>query len=165
MDLPPAFTSVCLRASCLALIVTLLAALPGCARLSSSSGAPPAAVADGQPLAATNRTKPSRPPPVKPITLAPTVLTNPPPRYPLITPLESVFGRVVSVNAQAQFVVVDFFFNSLPSPGQRLAVFRLGRRVGEVRASVWAKGGRMAADILNGDAQVGDEVRAEERTE
>jgi hypothetical protein len=162
MDLPPVFTLVCLRAAGLAVAAALIAALPGCARPSSSSGASPAAT--GAATTATNRTNPPRPPPVKPVTLAPTVLTNAL-RYPLITPLESVFGRVVSVNTQAQFVVVDFFFNRLPSPGQHLAVFRLGRRVGEVRASVWAKGGRMAADILNGDAQVGDDVRAEERTE
>jgi hypothetical protein len=58
-------------------------------------------------------------------------------------------------------VVVDFSFNGQPAADQRLGVFRQGRQVGEVRASVWAKGGRMAADLLDGEARVGDEVRAE----
>lgn len=100
---------------------------------------------------------------VKPVTLAPVVPTTNavPPRYPLITPLDTVFGRVVAVNSQARFVVVDFSFNGLPAADQRLEVFRQGRRVGEVRASIWAKGGRMAADLLDGEARVGDEVRAE----
>ena len=136
--------------------------VPGCVAPAPTTGQAPAAVrlTNGVPAANHVRVPKSS---VKPVTLAPAVPTTNavPARYPLITPLDTVFGRVISVNSPARFVVVDFFFHGLPDAEQRLGIYRQGRRVGEVRASVWAKGGRVAADLLEGDAQVGDEVRAE----
>jgi len=136
--------------------------VPGCVAPAPPAGHVPAPVVLTNGVPVTNHVRAPKPA-VKPVTLAPAVPTTNfgPPRYPLITPLDTVVGRVVTVNPQARFVVVDFSFNGQPAADQRLGVFRQGRQVGEVRASVWAKGGRMAADLLDGEARVGDEVRAE----
>ena len=147
----------------LLVIAGLLTVLvPGCVAPTPTAGQArtPVVLTNGVPV--TNHVRAPKTS-VKPVTLAPAVPTRNavPPRYPLITPLDTVFGRVVSVNPQARFVVVDFSFNGLPAADQRLGVFRQGQRVGEVRVSIWAKGGRMAADLLDGEARVGDEVRAE----
>ncbi len=86
---------------------------------------------------------------------------RPPGRITVITPLSTPTGRVVSLNTQARFVVVDFLFQSLPAPGQRLSVYRDGKKVGTLRCSPFASGGQVAADLIEGDAKPGDEARAE----
>lgn len=96
----------------------------------------------------------------KPVTLA----TQPasdvvPPRYPVLTAVESSIGRVSTVNTQALFVVVDFGFNPLPRPHQRLTVFRTNEVVGTLRMTGAPRGSLMAADIMSGEARAGDEVR------
>lgn len=82
------------------------------------------------------------------------------PAPPLI-PITESRGIVVLVNTQSQFIVADFSFNPVPTPGQRLAIFRNGQRVGEARTSEFARGSLVAADILTGEARLDDEVRAE----
>jgi hypothetical protein len=56
------------------------------------------------------------------------------------------------------FVVVDFGFNPLPRPDQRLTVIRTNQAVGALRMTGAPRGSLMVADIMNGEAQVGDEV-------
>ena len=86
--------------------------------------------------------------------------TNAPqPASGVLTPVERITGQVTAFNAQAQFVIVDFSFNSLPAPGQFLEVYRDGRQVGLVRCSRWSQAGFSAADITEGEARPGDEVR------
>lgn len=82
------------------------------------------------------------------------------PALPLI-PITESRGIVVLVNTQSRFIVADFSFNPVPTPGQRLAIFRNGQRVGEARTSEFARGSLVAADILTGEARLNDEVRAE----
>jgi hypothetical protein len=77
-----------------------------------------------------------------------------------IKPLTGVSGRVVLVNEPLRYVVVDFGVSQLPPPLQRLGVFRDGKKVGEVRLSSQARGGNVAADVMAGEARVGDEVRS-----
>ncbi len=82
-----------------------------------------------------------------------------PARYPEVTPVTPVQGRVVFLNPRLRFVIVDFAFHQMPRFEQRLGVFRAGRRVGEVRISGPADGTRVAADVMAGEADVGDLVR------
>jgi hypothetical protein len=82
-----------------------------------------------------------------------------PARYPEVTPVTPVQGRVVFLNPKLRFVIVDFAFHQMPRLEQRLGVFRAGRRVGEVRISGPADGTRVAADVMAGEADVGDLVR------
>lgn len=109
------------------------------------------------------------PPPARASNPALTGQTNLPPRqgpevgppapYPQVTPVTPVQGRVVFLNPKLRFVIVDFAFHRLPQFEQRLGVFRAGRRVGEVRISGPADGTRIAADVMSGEADVGDLVR------
>jgi hypothetical protein len=81
--------------------------------------------------------------------------------YPVVTPVTSVQGRVVSVNNRLRFVIADFAFQQMPQPNQRLGVFRAGQRVGEVRISGPFDGTVVIADIMSGGAEVSDLLRAE----
>ena len=80
-------------------------------------------------------------------------------RYPIVTVVEGSIGKVAVVNTQAMFVVVDFGFNPLPRPEQRLTVFRTNQAVGTVRMTGAPNGSLMAGDIMSGEARTGDEVR------
>ncbi|HNV00353.1 MAG: hypothetical protein KA191_06420 [Verrucomicrobia bacterium] len=84
-----------------------------------------------------------------------------PTRYPIVTVIERSIGKVTGVNTQAMFVVVDFGFNPLPRPEQRLTVFRTNQAVGTVRMTGAPNGSFMAGDIMSGEARTGDEVRDE----
>jgi hypothetical protein len=75
------------------------------------------------------------------------------------TPISESTGKIASVNSALRFVVIDFAFNPVPQPDQRLGVFRNGQKVGEVKISNQARNSIIAADITAGEAQVGDEVR------
>ena len=87
-------------------------------------------------------------------------------RPPKITPVSEPSGRVVMVNSDSRFVIVDFFLSQLPKTDQRLGVYRQGQKVGEVKISGSNLGGVIpseivAADMMEGDAKVGDEIRPE----
>jgi len=49
--------------------------------------------------------------------------------------------------------------NPVPQVDQRLGVYRQGQKVGEVKISSQARNSIIAADITQGEANVGDEVR------
>lgn len=84
--------------------------------------------------------------------------TNAPPA---IRPLDGSVGRVSRVHAVLQFVVVDYRLNTPPRPEQRLAVYRDGVRVGELKAGYFQRETTIAADIVSGEPREGDEVRPE----
>jgi hypothetical protein len=78
-----------------------------------------------------------------------------------IRPVESLHGRVVGVNDQLRFVIVDFVNQKLPRLEQKLVVYRLDQKVAEVKVSGPYRGTTVAADITAGEAQMGDIVRDE----
>lgn len=121
--------------------VWLLAA--ACARQGRAPGAGPDATRTGQ----TNA------PPLPAAGSGPSAVS------PEAVPVTPVQGRVVFLNPRLRFVIVDFAFHQLPRLEQRLGVFRAGRRVGEVRISGPWDGTRVAADVMAGEADVGDLVR------
>jgi hypothetical protein len=67
--------------------------------------------------------------------------------------------RIVAVNAEHRFVVIDYRSRSLPPIGAQLGVHRGGTRVGTLRVSEPSRSRLGTADILEGDPRVGDEVR------
>lgn len=81
---------------------------------------------------------------------------------PVIRPLDGSVGRIVRVQSALRFVVVDYRLNQPPAPEQRLAVYREGVRIGELKAGYIRRETTVSADILSGDPQEGDEVRADE---
>jgi hypothetical protein len=77
----------------------------------------------------------------------------------LITPDESVNGRVTSVNGDLRFVVLTFPLGHLPPVDSRMNVFRQGAIVGEIKITGPQRDDNSVADIVFGEAQKGDEVR------
>jgi hypothetical protein len=78
----------------------------------------------------------------------------------IVTPETVLVGKVVRVNANARFAVLNFPVGTMPTPGQQLNVYRQGLKVGEVKATGPQQDDNVVADIVNGEAQVGDELRA-----
>ncbi len=89
---------------------------------------------------------------------SPTATQAPPAPASGLRPVIEVRGRVVMLNAQARFVVIDFGYGPAPQQEQRLGVYRGLDRVGTVRVTGTPRGTLYAADILEGEALVRDEV-------
>jgi len=68
-------------------------------------------------------------------------------------------GKVVRFNSEGRFVVLNFPIGHLPGVDQRLNVYRQGLKVGEVKVTGPQRDDNTVADIVAGEAQVGDEVR------
>lgn len=78
----------------------------------------------------------------------------------IVTPETVLVGKVVRVNANARFAVLNFPVGTMPEFGRQLNVYRQGLKVGEVKVSGPQQDDNVVADISNGEAQVGDELRA-----
>ncbi|MBI4658144.1 MAG: hypothetical protein HY735_04710 [Verrucomicrobia bacterium] len=131
------------------ILLCCLGFLVGC-KHRDPSGASDVHRAQGSPKASgAKRTSPSMPP------------SMPAAKNARVIPVQELKGKVAAVNANLRFVVIDFFLSPMPQFGQRLSVFRQGLKVGEVKISGPERSSNVAADIVAGEAQVGDEVRVE----
>jgi hypothetical protein len=79
----------------------------------------------------------------------------------ILTPGTSLLGRVVWVNGPARFAVLRFPIGRVPEAGRRMAVYRLGLKIGEVRISGPQTEDNIVADIIAGEAGMGDDIREE----
>ena len=79
----------------------------------------------------------------------------------IITPDASLAGKVVSYNSTGRFVVLSFPVGQMPVMNQTLFLYRAGLKVGEVKDNglPLPNYNLIVADLINGDAQVGDEAR------
>ena len=77
----------------------------------------------------------------------------------IVTPSAQVQGRVALVNPKARYVVVSFPIGAVPAIQQRMHVFRSGLKVGEIKITGPQRDFNIAADIIDGECQIGDEVR------
>ena len=77
---------------------------------------------------------------------------------PIVTPDFSLAAKVVSVNTVGRFVVMSFPASLMPKLEQSLFLYRSGLKVGEVRVTGPQQENNIVADIVSGDAQVGDTV-------
>lgn len=75
--------------------------------------------------------------------------------------VETAGGRVAWVNYSLKFVVLDFTLKQVPELGSRMFLYRSGRKVGEVKITGPVRENNIAADLIAGDAEVGDETRPE----
>jgi hypothetical protein len=81
---------------------------------------------------------------------------------PLIVTLENaVAGKVALVNTTARFVVLNFPIEKMAAVEQRLNVYRRGLKVGEVKVTGPQREDNIVADLVAGEAEVGDEVRSQ----
>src|SRR5215510_11616093 len=77
----------------------------------------------------------------------------------IVTPDTSLSGKVSSVNVEGRFVVLTFPPGHLPTPEQQLNIYRRGLKTGVVKVTGQQLNENVIADIINGDAAVGDEAR------
>jgi len=78
---------------------------------------------------------------------------------PIVTPDNSLTARVVSYNAAGRFVVLGFPVGQMPKLEQGLFLYREGMKVGEVKITGPQRENNIVADLVTGEAEVGDEVR------
>ena len=80
-----------------------------------------------------------------------------------LKPSPAQFGpaaaKIVSVNSDLGFVVVDFASRPMPTPGTRISVYRGDKRVGAVRITEPVHAPLATADIVDGEVRMGDEAR------
>jgi len=79
----------------------------------------------------------------------------------IVTPANPLTATVVLYNPTAQFVVLNFPVGQIPALNQTMYLYRAGMKVGEVKISGPQSGENIVADLVTGDAQVGDEVRTQ----
>lgn len=68
-------------------------------------------------------------------------------------------AKVVMVNTEMKFVVLEFATSEVPAAGSQLTLYRGKERVATVKATDPMKPPLVTADILDGEARKGDEVR------
>jgi hypothetical protein len=92
---------------------------------------------------------------------APTMTTaSPAPKnQPVVTPDGAVVGKVKSVNPTARFVILSFPLGRLPAADQQFSVYRRGQKVGDIKITSQRLNDLIVADIIEGDAEEGDDVR------
>ena len=78
----------------------------------------------------------------------------------IVTPENAIVGKVVRVNLEARFVVVNFPIGRLPAKDQRLSLFRHGLKVAEIVITGPQIDDNVVADVVTGEFQVGDEARS-----
>lgn len=77
----------------------------------------------------------------------------------IVTPDNSLTARVVSYNSTGRFVVLGFPVGQMPKLEQSLFLYRTGIKVGEVKVTGPQRDNNIVADLVTGEAQIGDEVR------
>jgi len=78
---------------------------------------------------------------------------------PVATADASLVGKVLVYNDGGRFVVLNFPIGRLPMLEQRLAVYRAGQKVGEVKITGPQRDDNIVGDLSEGEVQPGDEVR------
>lgn len=97
----------------------------------------------------------STPAPTMPAETAPAAVALPT----IVTPDVSITGKVVAYNSSGRFVVLSFPAGPMPGQNQNLFLYRGGLKVGQIKVTGPQSDNNTVADVVNGDAQVGDEVR------
>lgn len=77
----------------------------------------------------------------------------------VVTPDNSLAGKVMTYNSVGRFVVLRFPAGQMPKDGQTLFIYRGGLKVGELKISGEQRDDFIVADIVSGDAQAGDDAR------
>jgi len=77
----------------------------------------------------------------------------------VVTPASTLGGKVARYNEAGRFVVLECSGGRMPAPEQRLSVYRRGQKVGELKVTGPQRGNYIVADVADGEARAGDEVR------
>ncbi len=77
----------------------------------------------------------------------------------IVTPDTSLAAKVISVNTVGRFAVLNFPEGQMPKLDQHLFLYRGGLKAAEVKITGPQQETSIVADIVAGDAHVGDTVR------
>ncbi len=77
----------------------------------------------------------------------------------IVTPENTTAGKVALVNNTGRFVVLNFPLGKMAAVEQRLNLYRRGLKVGEVKVTGPQREDNIIADLVAGEAEVGDEAR------
>ena len=77
----------------------------------------------------------------------------------IVTPDNSLAAKVVRYNSDGRFVVLSFPAGQMPKVDQTLFLYRAGLKVAEIKINGWQQDNLVVADVINGEARIGDEVR------
>ena len=77
------------------------------------------------------------------------------------TPGDALVGKVALVNGTARFVVLNFPLGRMAAVEQQFNVYRHGSKVGEVKVTGPQRGENIVADLVAGEAEIGDEARSQ----
>ncbi len=77
----------------------------------------------------------------------------------IVTPDTSLTAKVVRYNSVGRFVVLSFPVGQMPQTGQTFFLYRAGLKVGQIKITGPQQDSDTVADLLDGDAQEGDDVR------
>jgi hypothetical protein len=132
----------------LALLLMTAFVMAGCARKQEAVFKPVASPAHDT-VSSSPAATPA--PAVTPVASAPNTL--------IVTPGSGLTGKVARYNEAGRFVVLEFPVAQMPAPQQRLFVYRNGLKVGELKVTGPQRDDHTVADLTNGEAQAGDEVR------
>jgi hypothetical protein len=79
----------------------------------------------------------------------------------IVTPTNVLVGKVALINTTARFVVLNFPLGKMAGVEQRLNLYRRGLKVGEVKVTGPQREDNIIADLVAGEAEVGDEARSQ----
>jgi hypothetical protein len=79
----------------------------------------------------------------------------------IVTPENVLVGKVALVNPGGRFVVLNFPLGKMAAADQRLSLYRRGLKVGEVKVTGPVREDNIVADLVAGEAEVGDEARSQ----
>jgi len=68
-------------------------------------------------------------------------------------------AKVVSYNSVGRFVVLNFPIGQSPKMDQTVFIYRNGLKVGELKVTGPQRDNNIVADLVSGEARVGDEAR------
>ena len=82
------------------------------------------------------------------------------PQAPPQAKLLPLSARVVGGREEFRFVIIDFTNSRRPALDEKLGVYRIGQKVGEIKISgPLYQDTTVAADLVAGEAKYGDEVK------
>jgi hypothetical protein len=77
----------------------------------------------------------------------------------IVTAQSGLAGKVIKMNSEGRFVILNFPIGHLPALEQRMNVYRRGLKVGEVKITGPQMDDDIVGDLVSGEALAGDEVR------
>jgi hypothetical protein len=77
----------------------------------------------------------------------------------IVTPDDSLAGKVLAYNSPGNFVVLEFPAGPMPKMDQSLFLYRAGLKVAEIKITGPERDNDTVGDIVSGNARAGDEVR------